>query len=60
MNNETAPLSLVSFFIAGALRGGPDTPAYGRYVVYPPKDYQEKLKKLHGEKVKIIVVKEGG
>jgi hypothetical protein len=30
----------------------------GRYVVYPPKEYQEKLRKLHGEKVKVIVVKE--
>jgi hypothetical protein len=27
-------------------------------VIYPPKEYQEKLKKLHGEKVKVIVVKE--
>ena len=29
-----------------------------RYVIYPPKDYQEKLKRLHREKVKVIVVKE--
>jgi hypothetical protein len=29
-----------------------------RYVVYPPKEYQEKLRKLHGERVKVIVVKE--
>jgi len=27
-------------------------------VIYPPKEYQEKLKKLHGEKVKVIVIKE--
>jgi hypothetical protein len=29
-----------------------------KYLIYPPKEYQEKLKKLHGEKVKIIVIKE--
>jgi hypothetical protein len=29
-----------------------------RYVIYPPRGYQEKLKKLHGERVKVIVVKE--
>jgi len=31
-----------------------------KYLIYPPKEYQEKLKKLHGEKVKIIVIKESG
>jgi hypothetical protein len=30
----------------------------GRYVIYPPKDYQEKLRRLHGERVKVIVIKE--
>jgi len=30
----------------------------GKYLVYPPKEYQEKLKKLHGKKVKVIVVEE--
>jgi hypothetical protein len=30
-----------------------------RYAVYPPREYQEKLRKLHGERVKVIVVKEG-
>ena len=29
-----------------------------RYLIYPPKEYQEKLRRLHGEKVKVIVVKE--
>jgi hypothetical protein len=29
-----------------------------RYVVYPSKEYQEKLSKLHGERVKVIVMKE--
>jgi len=28
----------------------------GRYIIYPPKEYQEKLKKHHGRKVKIIVI----
>jgi hypothetical protein len=32
--------------------------AKDRYVVHPPKEYQEKLRKLHGEKIKVIVVKE--
>lgn len=31
----------------------------GRYVIYPPKEYQVKFRKLYGEKVKVIVVKEG-
>jgi len=29
-----------------------------KYLIYPPKEYQEKLKKLHGEKVKVIVIRE--
>jgi hypothetical protein len=29
-----------------------------RLVIYPPREYQEKLRKLHGERVKVIVVKE--
>lgn len=29
-----------------------------KYLIYPPKEYQEKLKKLHGEKVKVIIIKE--
>jgi len=27
-----------------------------KYLIYPPKDYQEKLKKFHGRKVKVLVV----
>jgi hypothetical protein len=27
-----------------------------RIVLYPPKDYQERLRKLHGKKVKVLVV----
>ena len=30
----------------------------GKYLVYPPKEYQEKLRKLHGRKVKVIVIEE--
>ncbi len=29
-----------------------------RYVIYPPKEYQEKLKQYHGRKVKVIVILE--
>jgi len=29
-----------------------------KYLIYPPKEYQEKLKKLHGKTVNIIVVEE--
>jgi len=29
-----------------------------KYLIYPPKEYQEKLKKLHGKEVNIIVIKE--
>ena len=27
-----------------------------RIVLYPPKEYQEKLRKFHGKKVKVLVV----
>jgi len=30
----------------------------GKYLIYPPKEYQKKLKKLHGRKIKVIVVEE--
>ncbi len=30
----------------------------GRYIIYPPKQYQEKIKKHHGKKIKVIVVVE--
>ena len=29
-----------------------------KYLIYPPKEYQEKLKKLHGKRLKIIVIEE--
>ena len=29
-----------------------------RYVIYPPKEYQEKLRKHHGRRVKVLVVVE--
>ena len=30
----------------------------GKYLIYPPKQYQEKLSKLHGKKIKVIVIEE--
>jgi len=30
----------------------------GKYLIYPPKAYQERLKRLHGREVKVIVVEE--
>jgi len=30
--------------------------AGNRYVIYPPKQYQEKLKKYHGRKVKVVLI----
>ena len=47
-------MSLVYVFEGKVIRYGG-----GRYVVYLPKEYQEKLRRLHGERVKVIVVKEG-
>jgi len=32
--------------------------AGNRYVIYPPKEYQEKLKQFHRKKVKVIVIVE--
>jgi hypothetical protein len=28
-------------------------------LLYPPKDYQERLRKFHGKRVKVLVVIEG-
>ena len=44
-------VSLVYNFEAKIIRYGG-----GRYVLYPPKEYQEKLKKHHGRKVKVVVI----
>ena len=30
----------------------------GRHIIYPPKEYQEKLRKHHGKKIKVIAVVE--
>ncbi len=46
-------MSLVYNFEAKIIRYGG-----GRYVIYPPKEYQEKLKQLHGRKVKVILIVE--
>jgi hypothetical protein len=44
-------MSLVYMFEASVVKISGD-----RYVIYPPKDYQLKLKKFHGKKVKVLVV----
>jgi hypothetical protein len=44
-------MSLVYMFEASIVKISGD-----RYVIYPPKDYQLKLKKFHGKKVKVLVV----
>ncbi|MFZ8783681.1 MAG: hypothetical protein ACO2OR_06855 [Desulfurococcaceae archaeon] len=46
-------MSVVYVFEAKVVKYAKD-----RYVIYPPKDYQGKLKRLHREKVKVIVIKE--
>ena len=46
-------MSLVYNFEAKIIRYGG-----GRYVIYPPKEYQEKLKQFHGRKVKVLVIVE--
>ncbi len=28
----------------------------GRYIIYSPKEYQEKLKRFHGKKAKVIII----
>ena len=28
----------------------------GRYIIYPPKECQEKLKQFHGRKTKVIAI----
>jgi hypothetical protein len=30
--------------------------AKGKYGIYPPKEYQEKLRKHHGRKVKVLMI----
>ncbi len=44
-------MSLVYNFEAKIIRYGG-----GRYVIYPPKEYQEGLKQFHGRKVKVIII----
>ena len=45
-------MSLVYIFEATIVKSGT------KYLIYPPKEYQEKLRQLHGQRVKVIVVKE--
>jgi len=44
-------MSVVYMFEASVVRISGD-----RYIIYPPKDYQLKLKKFHGKRVKVLVV----
>jgi len=44
-------MSLVYVFEAKIISYG-----RGRYIIYPPKQYQEKLKQFHGRKIKIIAI----
>lgn len=43
-------MSRVYVFEATVVKSG------AKYLIYPPKEYQEKLGKYHGRKVKVIVV----
>lgn len=43
-------VSMVYVFEATIVKSGQ------KYLIYPPKEYQEKLSSYHGRKVKIIVV----
>ena len=45
-------MSLVYVFEATIVKSG------AKYLVYPPRKYQEKLSKYHGRKVKVVVVVE--
>ena len=45
-------MSLVYVFEATVVKAG------AKYLIYPPKDYQEKLARYHKRKVKVIVVVE--
>jgi len=44
-------MSLVYVFEAKVVRFSKN-----RYIIYPPREYQEKLRRFHGEKVKVLVV----
>jgi len=43
---------LIYVFRAKVVKSG------AKYLIYPPKEYQEKLKKLHGKDVNVIVIEE--
>ena len=45
-------MTTVYVFEASIVRMG------NRYYIYPPKQYQDKIAKLHGKKVKILLVHE--
>jgi len=43
---------LIYVFKAKVVKSG------AKYLVYPPKEYQEKLRKLHGREISVIVIEE--
>jgi len=43
---------LIYVFRAKVVKSG------SKYLIYPPKEYQEKLKKLHGREINVIVIEE--
>jgi len=43
---------LIYVFKAKVVKSG------AKYLIYPPKEYQEKLKKLHGKEINVIVIEE--
>ncbi|MCD6195880.1 MAG: hypothetical protein J7J82_03760 [Staphylothermus sp.] len=45
-------MSVVYIFEANIVKMG------NRYYIYPPKQYREKIAKLHGKKVKILLLHE--
>lgn len=45
-------MTVVYVFEASIVRMG------SRYYIYPPKEYHDKIAKLHGKKVKILLIHE--
>jgi len=43
---------LIYIFRAKVVKSG------AKYLIYPPKEYQERLKKLHGKEINVIVIEE--
>jgi len=43
---------LIYVFKAKVVKSG------SKYLIYPPKEYQERLRKLHGREISVIVIEE--